>query len=248
MQSALAILVLCAVLGGCATFDPHGVLSRHVGNAAPASGPLDVAGRTEAFDFVWNTINTGYLDPAFKGVDWKAVGERHRPLALRAADERAFWKQLDLMTGELHDAHTRVESPQRFKEIREQAGISLGVLLVEMDGQLIVERVGSASEAWLAGLRPGAKILRIQNETAIDWWQRTLAAAREGSTPWSRQRYANGEFNTGKAGEAIAIEFERTDGQRVATKIARYKASGKPRRAGPQTLQRPGLPALLGFR
>lgn len=228
MKHVLMVLSLAFMLTGCATFDPHGVLWRHVGNGAPASGTLDAAGRAEAFDYVWSTINTGYLDPAFKGVDWKAAGERHRPLALNAADDTAFWKQLDLLAAELRDAHTRVESPQRFKEIREQAGISLGVLLTEMDGLLVVERVGSASEAWLAGLRPGAKILRIQNETALDWWQRTLAAAREGSTPWNRQRYANNEFNTGKAGEAVAIEFERPDGSRVATQLARNRVSGKP--------------------
>lgn len=228
MKLFIVLFALCSVLSGCATFDPHGVISRRVGNAAPASGKLDAAARAEAFDFVWTTINTGYLDPAFKGVDWKAVGERYRPLALDAADDGAFWKQLDHMTGELRDAHTRVESPQRYAEIRAQAGISLSVLLVELDGLLLVERVGSGSEAWLAGLRPGARVLRIADEPALGWWRRTVNAAREGSTPLSRQRYANGALNTGKAGEAVAIEFERPDGSRVATKIARNKVSGKP--------------------
>ena len=228
MKIFIVLLVMCSVLGGCATFDPHGLISRHVGNNAPASGTLDEATRAEAFDFVWNTINTGYLDPGFKGVDWQAVGERYRPFALGAADDAAFWKQLDHMAGELHDAHTRVESPQRYAEIRAQAGISLSVLLLELDGQLLVERVGSGSEAWLAGLRPGARVLRIANEPALDWWQRTVNAVREGSTPLSRQRYANAEFNTGKAGEVVAIEFERPDGSRVATNIARNKVSGKP--------------------
>lgn len=228
MKIFIPLLALCCALAGCATFDPHGVISRHVGNDAPAGGSLDVAARAEAFDFVWNTINTGYLDPGFKGVDWKAVGERYRPLALGADDDVAFWKRLDHMSGELRDVHTRVESAQRYAEIRAQAGISLSVLLLEMDGQLLVERVGSGSEAWLAGLRPGARLLRIDDEPALDWWQRTVNAAREGSTPLNRQRYANSAFNTGKAGEAVAIEFERVDGRRVATKIARNKVSGKP--------------------
>ncbi|MBS1208237.1 MAG: hypothetical protein H6R19_635 [Proteobacteria bacterium] len=227
-MSRVGLMVLCTVLAACASFDPHGVISRRVGNNPPASGKLDEQTRAEAFDFVWNTINTGYLDPTFKGVDWKAVGERYRPQALGAQDDPAFWKQLDRMTAELHDAHTRVESPQRFEEILRQAGVNLGLLLIELDGALIVERVGSASEAWLAGLRPGAKILRINDESAMDWWQRSLAAAREGSTPWTRQRYANGEFNTGKVGETVAIEFVRPDGTRVNTRIARNKTSGRP--------------------
>lgn len=228
MRRFVSHLVLCSALGACATFDPHGLISRHVGNAAPSSGSLDTAARVEAFDFVWGTVNAGYLDPAFKGVDWKAVGERYRPLALGAADDGAFWRLLDHMTGELRDVHTRVESPPRYSEIRARAGISLSVLLVEQDGQLLVERVGSGSEAWLAGLRPGARLLRIADEPALDWWQRTVSAAREGSTSLSRQRYANVEFNAGKAGEVVAIEFERPDGSRAATKIARNKVSRKP--------------------
>lgn len=228
MKRIISILMACLALAGCASFDPHGVISRHIGNSAPASGKLDEKTRAEAFDFVWNTINTSYLDPTFKGVDWKAVGEHYRPEALGAGDDRQFWGVLDKMTGELRDAHTRVESPLRYEEIRKQEGVSLSVVLQEQGGQLYVGRVGSASEAWLLGMRPGARLLSIDGLPAMEWWQQALGRARDGSTPWNRSIYANREFNTGKAGESVAVEFERPDGSRVATRIARNRVTGKP--------------------
>ena len=87
--------------------------------------------RERAFDFVWDTIERRYHDPAFNGIDWKAVGERYRPLALAAKDDAAFWDVLDRMTGELRDSHTRVETP-RDVELR-----SLAMLVREPDTETV---------------------------------------------------------------------------------------------------------------
>lgn len=228
MSRTFSALLLCLLLQACATFDPHGVISRRMGNHAPSSGVLNVQQRAEAFDFVWKTISRSYLDPSFNGVDWNAVARHYRPKALVATDDRSFWTILDRMTGELHDAHTRIESPQQYQEIKDKAGISLSVLLQERDGQVIVERVGGTSEAWLAGLRPGTKMVRIEGIPALDWWHRTMSSAREGSTPWNQVIFANREFNTGKPGESVAVEFERADGSRVSTRIARNRVSAQP--------------------
>lgn len=215
------LLAACVLLTACAGLDPHGVVSRHLLHAGEPDAPLDLAGREEAFDFVWQRIRDAYIDPALRGLDWQGVAERYRPRALAAKDDHAFWRELDLMSAELADAHTRVESPQAFREIREQAGVSLGVLLREIAGELYVERLSVGSEAWLLGLRPGAKILSIAGQPALAWWQAHVAAARAGSSPWNRQRLASQAFNTGKAGERVALEFARADGQHARVQLER---------------------------
>ena len=97
------------------------MIGRQMGEAAgvptepvpsPPPATLGAEARSRAFDFVWDTINDHYYDAKLNGVDWKAVRERYRPLALKAANDDEFWDALDRMTGELRDAHTRVESPK----------------------------------------------------------------------------------------------------------------------------------------
>src|SRR4051812_5508551 len=114
---AAALLLAAAGLPGCALIDPLNMLGRQWEDASgiatepvppPPTAALTVAQRERAFDFVWETIDSRYHDPKFNGVDWRAVGSRYRPLALAAHDDEAFWDVLDRMTGELHDAHTRV--------------------------------------------------------------------------------------------------------------------------------------------
>src|SRR5947209_9934480 len=121
-RAGRAVLALAAagIASACALVDPNNMLGRQ--SEEPESVPsfvvppprstlLTVEQRERAFDFVWNTIQQRYHDPRFNGVDWRAVGDRYRPLALAAPDDETFWDTLDRMTGELHDPHTRVESP-----------------------------------------------------------------------------------------------------------------------------------------
>lgn len=227
MLRTYTALLVCLWLSACATFDPHDVVFRGVGNHGGGQ-QMSVQKRADAFDFVWKTVRDSYIDPAFNGLDWNAVARSYRPKALVAEDDRTFWRILDRMAGELHDSHTRVESPQQYAEIRAHEGVSLGVLLRELDGQIVVERVGYASEAWLVGLRPGARMLAIEGQPALDWWHRMMHDTRKGSTRWSQYIFANREFNTGHAGDAIPIEFERPDGSRVKTSIARNWVEQKP--------------------
>ena len=124
-----SFLVVAFLLAGCTAFDPHNMIGRQFGEATgiptePVPGTaakvLDAAARERAFDFVWTTINERYHDAALNGVDWNAVGRRYRPLALGARDDDAFWNLLDKMTGELRDAHTRVESGDSLETARKE--------------------------------------------------------------------------------------------------------------------------------
>lgn len=219
-------LLLPFLFSGCALLDPHRVVGRHI--VVGDSQGLDTRTREAAFDFVWGTIDRAWLYPDMLGVDWRAVGDRYRPRVLAAADEEAFWTELDRMTAELGDSHTRVESPRKWREQREHAGVSLGVRLGVLDGAVRVLRVAPGSEAWLLGLRPGARMLRIGDAEGTAWWQEQWSAVRAGSTAQTRMAGVNRAFNSGTEGSELAISFERSDGSTVSTRLVRHRVLAPP--------------------
>ena len=135
MSSSLlhaAVVAAALLLSGCAALDPHDVLGRRVSHLEPpgdgVAAPLGDTGRRLAIDHVWTTVSQRYYDPSLNGVDWAAARRRWEPEALRAPDDEAFWRVLDRMTGELRDAHTRVESPARAALRERSESVSLGAL------------------------------------------------------------------------------------------------------------------------
>lgn len=222
------------LVSGCAAIDPHNVIGRQLGGGfgtpvevvpSPPATKLDAASRDRAFEFVWNTINDRYYDPKLHGVDWISVGERYRPQALAAPDDEAFWETLDRMTGELRDAHTRVESPRRVELRRRDESISLGFSFVPIEGKLAVTGVSGDSDAWWAGVRPGMTIATIGGEPAMAAYRKLLEGTRFDSTERSRHQRALRNLLAGAEGTSVEFTFERADGTPIVAKVSRRKAS-----------------------
>src|ERR671930_486840 len=101
MRRRLTTLVILAVLiASAAASIPSAA-------ATASSGRLSSKDRVEVFEEVWRTVYEKYYDPSFKGIDWRAVLERYRPLVDRATTDEEFYSLLKRMVGELHDALTR---------------------------------------------------------------------------------------------------------------------------------------------
>ncbi len=237
MRRAFIALPALLVAAGCSLLDPHNMIGRQMGEATgiptepiPAAGnrPLDASAREHAFDFVWSTINERYHDPAFNGVDWNAVGARYRPLAIAAPTDEAFWDVLDRMTGELKDAHTRVESPARVELRQRDESITLGFGFVPLDGRLVISGVNNESDAWWAGVRPGMTLVSIASEPAGAAYQKLLADTRYDSTDRSRHLRALRKLLTGPDGIRMAFTFERADGSRFDATLTRKRLSTRP--------------------
>ena len=148
----LLLAPFLVVLSACQAIDPHNMLGRQMGEAtgvptepvpSPPPATLGAEARSRAFDFVWDTINDHYYDAKLNGVDWKAVRERYRPLALKAANDDEFWDALDRMTGELRDAHTRVESPKSVALRQKDEAVTLGFTFAPIEGRLLATGVNS---------------------------------------------------------------------------------------------------------
>jgi carboxyl-terminal processing protease len=233
----LLLLAAALVLSACAGMDPYNMIGRQLDGEpgasnevvpSPPRGALHTREREAAFDFVWRTIERRYYDPAFHGVDWKAVGERYRPLAMKALDDEAFWDVLDRMTGELKDAHTRVESPKHAALRKLDQAVTLGFSFVPMQGKLAVTAVNAESDAWWAGVRPGMLLVSIAGEEAATAYERLIAGTRYDSTERSRHLRAVRRLIAGDEGTTVAFTFERSDGSRFDAQLGRSKLTFRP--------------------
>lgn len=217
---------------GCTVLDPHNMIGRQMGDAtgvptevvpSPPPATMDVAARQRAFDFVWNTINERYHDASLNGVDWNAIGARYKPLAFAAKDDDAFWDVLDRTTGELKDAHTRVDSPKRVELRNRDESISLGFSFAPIEGRLAITSVNPDSDAWWAGARPGMTLVNIGAEPASLAYEKLMADTRLDSTERSRHFRALRRLLSGDEGTSVEFTFERADGTRFDAKVARRK-------------------------
>ncbi|MEP7262456.1 MAG: S41 family peptidase [Usitatibacter sp.] len=234
--SFLAVL-LALLLSACTLLDPHNMIGRQVGEATPvATQPVPDAGRKfltaqereTAFDFVWDTINEHYHDAGFNGIDWNAVRTRYKPLAMAASNDEAFWELLDRMTGELHDAHTRVESPARVALRKRDESVTLGFSFIPLEGRLAVNGVHPESDAWWAGVRAGMTIVNIAGEPADVAYAKLMSETRYDSTERSRHFRALRRLMFGPADSPVAFTFERGDGSRFDATLKRRKLSTRP--------------------
>ncbi len=225
----LACLLIATSLTSCAVLDPHRILTR---TSAPSPFPAAPVSndnwRAEAIDFVWTTVNERYYDPKLNGVDWKAVRAQYEPKLLASKSDDEFWEQLDKMTGELKDSHTRVHSPKLVAQQRNEETHSLGLGFVELDGALIVTSVHPQSDAWWAGVRAGMQVSSIEGEAALVHFKRLVEAARETSTPWARTRGAVRKINGGDIGSSVAMTFVRNDRSEINVNMARRRFSTSP--------------------
>ena len=225
------LLALSLLAGGCSYLDPHNLLGRQLGDVKPTPNefssktrePLTAEARVAAFDFVWNTINERYHDPALNGADWAGAARRYRPLALAARDDEAFWDILDRMTGELRDAHTRVDSPSRVELRQRDESITLGFSFVRIQDRFTVTAVNPESDAYWAGVRSGMTIVSIAGEPVDAAYAKLQAETRYDSTERSRHFRAVRRLVTGELGSTLAFTFERADGTRFDATLSRRK-------------------------
>jgi len=238
--ASLAAVVAAVALSGCASFDPHNVIGRHVQAGPAAEGTATPAVRQAAIDAVWNTVNDRYYRADLNGVDWKAAREKWQPRALGAATDDEFWERLDQMAGELADSHTRIESPKQVARRKAFQALSLGLNVRLIDGALVVLSVHPESDAYWAGVRSGMKLTRIAGRDALAQWQDWQQAARRYSTVQAGWRAPLRKLNEAAAAliekakaersteEGLALDFERVDGSALAAALKPRTLSTRP--------------------
>jgi len=81
--------------------------------ASDLVGPPPSTDRASLFDAVWQEFDLHYSFFQLKGIDWNAVGAKHRPAALAATSDQAFAAELASMFAELKDPHVTLTANGR---------------------------------------------------------------------------------------------------------------------------------------
>jgi carboxyl-terminal processing protease len=119
------------------------------------SAPAQQATRAsyaEVFEAVWQTVDDNFYDPAFGGVDWKAMRGKYSPEVAKVRDDAAFLAVVDRMLGELKVSHLYLRPAQ-------PSGSGIAVKTRDIDGKRIVYGIAPASDASVAGVRIGDELL-----------------------------------------------------------------------------------------
>ena len=119
-----------------------------------------------SFETVWQTVNQTHYDPAFGGVDWKAVHGEYKPQIAAAGDKEESLRLINQMLFELNLSHLLAVYPEDMKKYMPVlfAGGEIGADVRLLDGQAVITHVRSATPAAQAGLQPGLVIERIDGK------------------------------------------------------------------------------------
>lgn len=106
----------------------------------------------EVFEAVWQTVNDNFYDPAFGGVDWKAVRQKYSHEVAKVSDDAALLSVVSRMLGELKVSHLYLRPAQ-------PSGSGIAVKTRTIGGKSIVYDIAAASDAMVAGVRIGDELL-----------------------------------------------------------------------------------------
>jgi len=68
-------------------------------------------------------VRDRYYDPAFHGINWDDVGNRIVRQVENVKSDAEFYALVNRMTGELHDAHTRFNTPEQWENRPQDLGV-----------------------------------------------------------------------------------------------------------------------------
>ncbi|HLP02102.1 MAG TPA: S41 family peptidase, partial [Opitutaceae bacterium] len=154
----LALVVLAALLGGCATVPPPSALLNYAGGTRAVAPEERTAFNARVFDQAADWVARRYYDPALNGADWSAARARHRPAALAATTDAELYVALNALLDELRDEHTCALSPTEVDQYRNRRSALLGFRTGPLPEPQHARRIlavfpGSAADR--AGVRPG---------------------------------------------------------------------------------------------
>jgi C-terminal peptidase prc len=132
------------------------------------------------FEQLWNTVDSQYAYPDFRGVDWLAVYDEFQARIGNGLSDAAFWAAMRDMIDRLDDDHSVFLTPDEARQEDAQlqgdfsySGIGIYATVDADKRQAVIFNVFPGSGAEAAGLRAHDAILSIDgqpvmNEAGID--------------------------------------------------------------------------------
>jgi carboxyl-terminal processing protease len=189
-----------------------GVYFAHASDESESAKQLSPKDRLEVFEAVWKDIRDTYYDPEFHGVNWREVHDRYLPLLDPLKDDAEFYVLMNRMTGELHDAHTRFNSPEAWENRPKFQGVSTGILLQEIDGKIVVTYVYPDSGGAHAGVEPGMILVSVNGRAVAEVIAENAAKVPVSSTERITRLRVIASVLAGPANLEAKLSLQRADG------------------------------------
>ena len=189
---------------------------------------LTAKDRKEVFEKVWREIHDHYYDASYNGVDWDEVHRRYAPLVEATRKDQEFYALMSQMTSELHDAHTRFNSPEQWKNFRRQQGVTVGFSVDDVDTKTVITHVIPGTDAARAGIEPGMVVLRVDGapvaERIAEIEKKRLPSSSERATRW----FIYNRVFAGPADTSVKVALQRGDGSVLEASVRRQIYSAAP--------------------
>ncbi|HVG17537.1 MAG TPA: S41 family peptidase [Blastocatellia bacterium] len=229
--SLILSIFLAALIGAApgAGFAQSQTSSDNAVAAASTPESLSPKDRLEVFEEVWETIEEKYHDPAFNGVNWKAVSDRYLPMVSLAKSDEDFYTVLKKMVGELHDAHTRFHTPRERREREQATAVSTGVSIYEVEGRAVVVGVEPDSQAARAGVEAGMIVRTIDGKPVSERLREAQSRVGSSSSDRAIMLRLYRQLTDGEPGSSVKLGLERADGGLFDVEVTRRVVADNPK-------------------
>jgi carboxyl-terminal processing protease len=228
IRVAAKLAAISALVLGAIFFASSTRFGTRFGIARAAEKELSPKDRATVFENVWTNVRDRYYDPEFHGVNWKEVGDRYRPLVEAVKNDQEFYALVNRMTGELHDAHTRFNSPETWQNRQKDLGVSIGFSITERDDAVVVTDVTPDSNAAHGGIELGMLVLTVNEKTIAA----QIAEAEKNVLPTSTERATRrrilGAVFKGGTGATYKIGLQRADGTTLNVSVVKQTLPAPP--------------------
>src|ERR1017187_3336791 len=237
IRETARLAAISALLAGAILFSTRADLARtnispHPNSSASlASGSekeLSPKDRAEVLEDVWKNVRDRYYDPEFHGVNWEEVGNRYRPQVEGVKTDQEFYALVNRMTGELHDAHTRFNTPEQWANREKDLGVSIGFSAAERDNAIIVTHVYPDSNDADAGSETGMTVLNVNDKPIADQIAEAAKTVLPSSTERITRRRVLGTVFKGAEGVTYKIGLQRADGSKFEASVTKQTISVPP--------------------